>query len=96
MAATKSKASGTVTRKGQVTIPVEMRKALGLEVGDRVEFSLEGNKLTVSAQESVVDRTAGIFADHARLLGDETPSAGELREIAIDAWVEDVLARPTR
>jgi len=31
-------ASATVTSKGQITIPVQVRKALGLEVGDRIEF----------------------------------------------------------
>ncbi|HEY1608316.1 MAG TPA: AbrB/MazE/SpoVT family DNA-binding domain-containing protein [Paraburkholderia sp.] len=33
-------ASATVTSKGQVTIPVEVRDRLGLESGDRVEFIL--------------------------------------------------------
>ncbi len=31
-------ASATVTSKGQVTIPVEVRNALGLDPGDRIEF----------------------------------------------------------
>ncbi|WDD91328.1 AbrB/MazE/SpoVT family DNA-binding domain-containing protein [Burkholderia sp. FERM BP-3421] len=30
----------TITSKGQVTIPVDVRNELGLESGDRVEFSL--------------------------------------------------------
>ena len=28
----------TVTSKGQITIPADVRRRLGLEVGDRVEF----------------------------------------------------------
>lgn len=31
-------ATATLTSKGQITIPVSVRTALGLEAGDRVEF----------------------------------------------------------
>jgi antitoxin PrlF len=31
-------AAATVTSKGQITIPVEVRKALGVGTGDRIEF----------------------------------------------------------
>ena len=31
-------ATATVTSKGQITIPVSVRKALGLHTGDRVQF----------------------------------------------------------
>jgi AbrB family looped-hinge helix DNA binding protein len=31
-------AAATVTSKGQITIPAEVRQALGIGVGDRVEF----------------------------------------------------------
>jgi antitoxin PrlF len=30
--------SATVTSKGQITLPLSIRKTLGLEAGDRVEF----------------------------------------------------------
>jgi AbrB family looped-hinge helix DNA binding protein len=30
--------TATVTSKGQITIPVEVRKELGLKAGDRVDF----------------------------------------------------------
>lgn len=33
----------TINQKGQVTIPVEIRKALGLEPRDKVSFELEGD-----------------------------------------------------
>ena len=35
-----SQHTSTVTEKGQVTIPIEMRRALGLKPRDRVEFEL--------------------------------------------------------
>ncbi|HEY3973714.1 MAG TPA: AbrB/MazE/SpoVT family DNA-binding domain-containing protein [Candidatus Sulfotelmatobacter sp.] len=31
-------ASATITSKGQITIPVQVREKLGLEPGDRIEF----------------------------------------------------------
>jgi antitoxin PrlF len=31
-------ATATLTTKGQITIPVEVRTALGVDAGDRVEF----------------------------------------------------------
>lgn len=35
--------TATITSKGQVTIPVEVRQRLGIESGDRIEFvEIEG------------------------------------------------------
>ena len=31
--------AATITSKGQVTIPVDVRNQLGLQSGDRIEFS---------------------------------------------------------
>lgn len=35
--------TSTVTTKGQVTIPLDVRRRLGLDAGDRVEFVDIGN-----------------------------------------------------
>ena len=51
----------TVTRKGQITVPVEIRRALGLQKGDRVAVHLENGRVTLERRASVVARTAGIF-----------------------------------
>jgi antitoxin PrlF len=44
----------TVTRlttKHQTTIPVEVRRVLGLEAGDQVEFRVEGTTVTLRKAE---------------------------------------------
>lgn len=38
---------GSITTKGQVTIPKEIREALGLREGDRVIFLIEGEKVVI-------------------------------------------------
>ncbi len=47
--------SATVTSKGQVTIPAKVRKRLGLDAGDRVQFveTREGEFSIVPATGSV-------------------------------------------
>jgi antitoxin PrlF len=39
--------SAKVTSKGQITIPREVRRALGLETGDKVEFITEGGRTVI-------------------------------------------------
>jgi len=67
----------TMTRKGQVTIPTEIRQALGLVEGDRLEVQLEANTVCLRRAESVIARTAGIFAHSG-----PARSAEKLREAA--------------
>jgi antitoxin MazE len=38
-------AETTITKKGQVSIPKEIREKLGLKPGDRIEFIIENGKL---------------------------------------------------
>jgi len=37
----------TVTRKGQTTIPGTIRKALRIKPGDKLEYLLEGDQVTI-------------------------------------------------
>ena len=46
-----------VTRKGQVTVPVEFRKRLGIQEGDSVEFTLEEGTLRLTPTRSRVDES---------------------------------------
>jgi antitoxin PrlF len=48
-------ATATITSKGQITIPVQVRAALGVDTGDRIEFIevRKGEFNIVSATRSV-------------------------------------------
>jgi len=39
--------SSTISSKGQITVPLEVRKRLGLRVGDRVEFVVDKDRTTI-------------------------------------------------
>jgi AbrB family looped-hinge helix DNA binding protein len=56
----------TVSTKGQLVIPAQMREALGIEPGDRVALTLEdGVILLRPVTERLVDETRGMFAGGA-------------------------------
>lgn len=80
-----------VTRKGQITVPAEIRRALGLQEGDKIAVSLvEGSHGEASLRpvRSVAEMTFGIFA------GREGPKdLHELREAFIDEVAEREMAR---
>ena len=60
-------ASATVTSKGQVTIPVMVRKALGLDAGDRVEFvEIDPGKFAIVAATRSVRELKGMFQNKRR------------------------------
>ena len=68
MALRKSK----ITRKGQVTIPIEFRKELELLEGDTVLFEMDEKGLHIVRPDDVVVPTAGIFKDYATKEPDPT------------------------
>ena len=69
-----------ITRKGQITIPAEIRHALGLKEGDRVCFALAEGTIVVRPARSVAERTYGAI-ETAR----PPMTAEELREAAMEA-----------
>jgi len=44
--------SSTISSKGQVTVPIEVRHRLGLKAGDRVEFQFEDGKTVLRPARS--------------------------------------------
>ena len=77
-----------VTRKGQITVPAEIRRALGLREGDKVAFAMEDNQVRLAVSGSVVERTAGM------LKSQQPPqTAKEMREAAEQAIAKGAIER---
>jgi AbrB family looped-hinge helix DNA binding protein len=80
------KQNATITSKGQITIPVEVRRSLGLQQGDRVVFEInEGKAGRVARIRRAPDfiSMAGAIPPRKRL----PRSWSEERRIAIDEAV---------
>ena len=52
--------TSTITSKGQVTIPAEMRKTLGLEPGDQVGFMIDAEGLRLVPREHRIEAAFGL------------------------------------
>ena len=81
----------TISTKGQVTIPVEIRRLLKVKLHDKIAFILEGDQIRLTRKGSIVAYTAGIFKTTQPPLTTE-----ELREAAERAITEDVVERMRR
>ncbi|HEX2172619.1 MAG TPA: AbrB/MazE/SpoVT family DNA-binding domain-containing protein [Dehalococcoidia bacterium] len=73
----------TITTKGQVTIPVEIRRLLGVGPYDKVAFVVEHDQVRLKPTRSVVERTAGALQGKGPVL-----TAEQLREEAERAMAE--------
>ena len=73
--------SSSISSKGQVTIPQEVRLRLGLQEGDRVEFVLEGERTLIRPARQVHNP----FEHYVGALGTFPGGVTE-----INAWVADL------
>lgn len=73
--------SSTISSKGQVTVPLEIRRRLGLREGDRLEFLPQGELTIIRPARG----RANPFVAYAGAL-DTFP--GGIQEI--NAWVDDL------
>ena len=80
--------SSLVTRKGQITIPVEIRRELNIKEGDRVRFIRDGDGARIEPIGDVVAQTAGAFAKYRR---EPAPTIEELKEVIADAWAAEAM-----
>lgn len=67
----------TLSSKGQITVPLEIRRRLGLKEGDRVEFVVEGERTIIRPAQPPEDP----FKKYVGVL----PAFRSRREIA--AWI---------
>ncbi len=86
MAATK------MTRKGQVTIPAEIREQLNLHEGDRFVVEAVDGKVVMESQRDIVRRTAGVFAKYAKHPPLEPSEERRLFEEGVAREVADSMA----
>jgi AbrB family looped-hinge helix DNA binding protein len=77
-----------LSRKGQVTIPVAVRRRLKLERGDDVAFVVEERQVRLEKAPSLVDQLFGSLATNKPPL-----TAEELREVAEDAIAREGVNR---
>lgn len=86
----------TVTRKGQVTIPIEIRRELNLQEGDKVAFSVlpgESVAILVRPVRSVAEMTYGLAAALAPQAQTREPSdLAAAREALEKDMAEKVMA----
>jgi antitoxin PrlF len=75
------KNSSTISSKGQITVPQEIRKRLGLEAGDRVEFVVEQDRTVIRPVRSEVNP----FEKFIGILG-PFPGGQE----GMKAWIDDM------
>jgi antitoxin PrlF len=75
------KNSSTISSKGQITVPQEIRKRLGLEPGDRVEFVVEEDRTVIRPARSEVN-------PFERFIGVLGPFPGG--EEGIKTWIDDM------
>jgi antitoxin PrlF len=75
----------TLTRKGQIIIPAQIRRSLGLRDGDRVTVEQQGDTVLLRRATSVAERTAGILSKY-RL---PVPLSAEQERAAFEVGVAD-------
>jgi AbrB family looped-hinge helix DNA binding protein len=76
-----------VTSKGQVTIPIEIRRELGLETGDKVSFRKSEQGIVIESAGSAVRRSAGMLSRYA--VGRKPPNIAEMKEAAAAGWANE-------
>ena len=70
-----------VMSKGQVTIPKNVRAALGIEAGDRVTFIVDGNNVRV------VNSAVYALTRFQEQMKEEAEKAGFMTEEEVAEWI---------
>ena len=76
-------ASSTISSKGQITVPIEVRRRLGLKPGDRVVIALQDDLAVIRPVKAVENP----FAKDIGLV----PAFGTIDKI--NAWISEMRGR---
>ncbi|PIU28271.1 MAG: AbrB family transcriptional regulator [Candidatus Hydromicrobium americanum] len=76
----------TITKKGQVTIPVEIRRLLSLKAKDKVAFSIENNKVRIAPAKYTIETVFGAIKPLKK-----PEEFNNLRKIAIKEHTDKVV-----
>ena len=77
-------AESRITSKGQTTIPIEVRRALGIKTGDVVRYEIDGDKVRLIKKRNVMELAGILYDPNRRPLTIE-----EMDEAIMDAVAED-------
>ncbi len=73
--------SATLTSKGQITIPVDVRRSLNVDAGDRIEFvQIEPGRYEVVAATRSVRELKGMFGQPKRRVSIDEMNAAIARK----------------
>ncbi len=83
--------------KGQVIIPVELRRKYNINIGDRIEFFIMRDGILIkpsrdkAADRSLTDKLYGMFSGYAR--GKATPNRKAINDATesgfVEGWLND-------
>lgn len=82
------KTHSTITTKGQVTIPNEIRRKLGVKPGQTVYFELQDNKVFIKTNDwqKQLKNLSKKVASHMKKKGLQSPSIKELEKARENYW----------
>jgi antitoxin PrlF len=67
--------TSTLTTKGQVTIPADVRRRLGLHPGDHVAFIVDGDEVRLVRRERRIEAAFGICKANVSVTDEEMEEA---------------------
>jgi AbrB family looped-hinge helix DNA binding protein len=74
----------TVTKKGQTTLPGEIRRALGIKPGDRLEYEIEGDCVTIRLHPGIKAVRGALASDKGKGM-----TFSKIREEAAKQWLRE-------
>ena len=82
-----------ITRKGQITLPAELRREMNLAVGDAISVIADNDtgRVEIEPAANWVTRTAGMLKGKGPALSPE-----ELDDVITNSWAEAAVERDRR